>query len=367
MQAALSTLPELRLSLGDRRRRLMAEAELRRATEADRDRLLAELALANESNRQLSALVASSRGQLADARQSLERLQAERTRLDERADVTAEALTKSQERLIEAAQEQQALEASLTRRRADGEALDEDRDRLARRVAELETLIADMRDRQRDIVDRLELRTIDTVASLEKVISTAGLDVEALLAEAGAAESGQGGPFIPADEMLASDVAYELQVSVALLDNRLDRWDALQRLAEALPLRPPLKTYRLTSDYGYRRDPVNGRRSFHNGIDLATNYKTPLTAGGAGVVVFAGWRGGYGRVIEIDHGFGIKSRYAHLAKIGVKKGDRVTEDQTIGLVGSSGRATGPHVHYEILYHDANYDPMNFIRAGRYVQ
>jgi len=195
----------------------------------------------------------------------------------------------------------------------------------------------------------------------------AGLDVESVLAHIEGGGTGQGGPFIPADEMLGSDIAYELQVSVALLDLRLDRWDALQRLVDSMPLKAPLETYRLTSEFGFRRDPVNNRRSFHNGVDLATRYKAPLTAGAAGQVTFAGWRGGYGRVVELDHGFGLKSRYAHLAKISVKKGDSVDSGQIVGLVGTSGRATGPHVHYEILFNGTYYDPMNFFRAGRHVQ
>ncbi len=185
---------------------------------------------------------------------------------------------------------------------------DQERDRLAGRVEELEILIGDLRDCQRDIVDRLDVRTLGTLDEMETVIAATGLNLDQLLAQVTGPGGGQGGSFIAPDQILATDVAYELQVSVALLDQRLDRWDALQQLAQALPLRKPLDNYRLTSEFGYRRDPVNDRRSFHNGVDMATSHRAPLLAAGSGQVTFAGWRGGYGRVVEIDHGYGLESR-----------------------------------------------------------
>jgi len=367
LRAQLQSLPDLRRALVRQRRQAMSRGAVVEALRGDLEGVRQDLALAKQSNRTLSSLVATARSELVSTEARVEGLEADRRVLAEKVRQGQEALTQSQASLQRLQNDRNGLQASLVQRRAAGAALDQQRDRLARRVDELETLIGDMRDRQREIVGRLEVRTLDTVTALEQVIATAGLDVEDLLAEVGSGETGQGGPFIPAEEMLSSDVAYELQVSVALLDNRLDRWDALQRLTDALPLRQPLKDYQVTSHFGYRRDPVNGRRSFHNGIDLASKYKTPLTAGGAGVVMFAGWRGGYGRVVEIDHGFGITSRYAHLSKLKVEVGDTVRAGQIIGLMGSSGRATGTHVHYEILHRDVNYDPMNFFRAGRHVQ
>jgi murein DD-endopeptidase MepM/ murein hydrolase activator NlpD len=151
-----------------------------------------------------------------------------------------------------------------------------------------------------------------------------------------------------------------------MLDLRLDRWDALQRLVAALPTATPLEHFEITSDYGYRRDPINGRSAVHSGVDFAAPRNTPLYTTAPGVVSFAGWRGRYGRVVEIDHGFGIKTRYAHLAKISVKKGEELGIGVEVGLLGSSGRVTGPHLHYEVLFDGAPLDPMNFIKAGKNV-
>ncbi|GAB5470779.1 MAG: hypothetical protein Kilf2KO_38090 [Rhodospirillales bacterium] len=378
LQAQVTGLKELQESLHRQRRQVAAslvaerqrsETQLRLNEElqAEAQSLKAQLALTTGSNRQLSVLLASTRSDLAATDRRLRDLAVERDRLALAMDKTSNALGAVEYDRQELADERDQLRAVLMERDASLEAENPEKERLATRVGELEDLIVDMRDRQRDIVDRLDLRTLDTIASLEGLIDTAGLDVEALLAQVAGSGTSQGGPFIPADELLASDVAYELQVSVALLDLRLDRWDALQRLVAALPLQPPLKSYKITSEFGYRRDPVNGRRSFHNGIDLATKYKAPLVAAAPGQVIFSGWRGGYGRVVEIDHGFGLKSRFAHMSKISVKKGDQVVSGDLIGLVGSSGRATGPHVHYEILFDGVHQDPKNFFRAGRHVQ
>ena len=230
-------------------------------------------------------------------------------------------------------------------------------------VAALESLIADMRDQQQELVDRVEDRTADGIEGLEAVVVATGLDVEKLLAEV-EGFAGQGGPFIPADELLATDVSYELQVSVAMLDRQLDRWEALHQLVLALPLSAPLEHYEINSDFGYRKDPINGRSALHTGLDFGAPRNSPLYTTAPGVVTFAGWRGRYGRVVEIDHGYGVKTRFAHLAKISVKKGQSVELGEEVGLLGSSGRATGPHLHYEILFEGKPYDPMNFIKAGK---
>ncbi|MEO1193197.1 MAG: peptidoglycan DD-metalloendopeptidase family protein [Pseudomonadota bacterium] len=356
----------------------LASAEVATEVEAARADSLAvevqsleqQLALAQGNAEGLDALLAETHAALDESETRLREMAKERDRLALAMQATQQTLGSVEDSKQALLAERDELRASLTARpttrSAEQEAIEAEKAQLEGRVGELEEMIVAMRDRQRDIVDRLDLKTFDTMASLEELIGTTGLDVETLLAQV-SSDRAQGGPFIPADELLASDVAYELQVSVALLDMRLDRWEALQRLVSALPLDPPLENYRITSKYGYRRDPLNGRRSFHNGIDLAANYKAPLTATADGVVSFTGWRGGYGRVVDVQHGFGIKTRYAHLAKISVKKGDRVEKGELVGLLGSSGRSTGPHVHYEVIFEDTRYDPMNFFRAGRHVQ
>jgi murein DD-endopeptidase MepM/ murein hydrolase activator NlpD len=121
----------------------------------------------------------------------------------------------------------------------------------------------------------------------------------------------------------------------------------------------PTKGY-LTSSFGYRIHPFTGKRSFHNGQDIATQYGNKVLATADGVVLVAERRDYYGRLIIIDHGFGFNTWYGHLASFAVKEGDRVQRHQVIGYVGNSGRSNAPHIHYEVRYLGKSQNPMNFI-------
>jgi murein DD-endopeptidase MepM/ murein hydrolase activator NlpD len=114
---------------------------------------------------------------------------------------------------------------------------------------------------------------------------------------------------------------------------------------------------RLTSRYGYRRDPFTGKRAFHRGVDIANRVGTSVYAAQAGRVIFAGPRKGYGQVVIIQHSFGYKTLYAHLSTSAVKRGQSVRSGQVIGKVGNSGRSTGPHVHFEIWLKNRTIDPL----------
>ena len=148
---------------------------------------------------------------------------------------------------------------------------------------------------------------------------------------------------------------------------RLEEARYYESVVAQLPLAEPIGVpSRLTSNYGLRVDPFTKRPAWHNGIDMAAFYKAPITAAGPGTISFAGVKSGYGRLVEIDHGYAFKSRYAHLRSISVKKGDTVAIGDKLGEMGSSGRSTGPHLHYEVLFHDKAYDPAKFLKAGRHV-
>ncbi|MGE5502989.1 MAG: M23 family metallopeptidase [Actinomycetota bacterium] len=121
----------------------------------------------------------------------------------------------------------------------------------------------------------------------------------------------------------------------------------LAQVAAALPWRPPLGHYWVGSGFGMRRDPFRHRPAFHPGIDLEAPMRAPVLAAAPGRVVFAGRRGGYGRMVEIDHGGGVCTRYGHLSALRVHRGQVVRSGQAIGAVGSTGRSTGPHLHYEV--------------------
>jgi len=325
--------------------------QLKSSGEAERATLTAK------AEAQIAALTAKAESQIAA-------LQVTREQLSSRIVMLESSLAAAVERQEGLETQIGSLEGALSRALSAGEELAGDRQHLQLQVASLESLIADMRDQQQELVDRVEDRTVDGIEGLEAVVVSTGLDVEKLLAEVEGFEGGQGGPFIAADELLATDVSYELQVSVAMLDLKLDRWEALHQLVLALPLAAPLEHYEINSEFGYRKDPINGRSALHTGLDFGAPRNSALYTTAPGVVTFAGWRGRYGRVVEVDHGYGVKTRFAHLAKISVKKGQSVALGEEVGLLGSSGRATGPHLHYEILFEGKPYDPMNFIKAGK---
>ncbi len=233
--------------------------------------------------------------------------------------------------------------------------------------AHLTQQLNDMGEIHQAALDRLTDHTSLEIAVFEETVAMAGLDVAVLLPEDrnDALEKGQGGPFIPEEFFSAPDPVEAAAASLSMLDDRIARWDRLQELLRSLPLAAPLEQYRISSAFGQRKDPVNGRLSRHLGLDFRAKLATPVLSTAPGEVVFAAWKGRYGRLVEIDHGHGIRTRYAHLHKILVKPGQAVGHRETIGLLGSSGRSTGPHVHYEVLVNGKRHDPMNFLKAGIY--
>ncbi len=147
------------------------------------------------------------------------------------------------------------------------------------------------------------------------------------------------------------------------LEDTLAAWTAFRTVVQAIPLARPVDDGRLTSPYGYRKHPVTGRRSLHRGVDISGPQRTPIFAPAPGVVTFVGTKGSFGKFIEIDHGRGFKTRYGHLHKILVRRGQRIVYRQRVAQVGSTGRSTGPHVHYEILYRGRHLNPEELFAAG----
>jgi murein DD-endopeptidase MepM/ murein hydrolase activator NlpD len=141
-----------------------------------------------------------------------------------------------------------------------------------------------------------------------------------------------------------------------VLENRLDE---RERLWSSTPSITPVRGL-LTDSYGGRSDPFTGRPGTHSGIDIATPQGRPIIAPADGVVAKAEWASGYGKVVYISHGYGYSTRYGHLSKINVKAGQRVKRGDVIGLVGSTGRSTGPHLHYEVRLNGQPMNPMEFI-------
>ena len=246
--------------------------------------------------------------------------------------------------------------------------LQNERARMAGTVGDLRQQLASLQETQASFVANLAERARDNIDEMEKTVAMTGLDVDKLLQAVSDPDSGQGGPFIPAPPPTSADDegGQKLMASVATLGDQVDRWEKLQFILRSLPLTAPIDSYYISSAFGQRMDPFNGERAIHEGIDMVSKLRSEVLATAPGTVTFAGWKGGYGRVVEIDHGLGIVTRYAHLYAINVKVGDVVDYRQEIGKLGSSGRSSGPHVHFEVRYNGRPLDPMAFLKAGRYV-
>ncbi|WP_374374854.1 peptidoglycan DD-metalloendopeptidase family protein [Dongia sp.] len=237
---------------------------------------------------------------------------------------------------------------------------------LARTVDDLREKVASVQEAQANFVASVTERTRNSLEEMEKTVLMTGLSVDQLLLAASQDDVGKGGPFLPAPATGADETEQKLLANVATLDDEVARWEKLQVVLRSVPLAAPVDHYYVSSGFGSRVDPFNGERARHEGLDLVGTLRSDVLATAPGTVVHAGWKGGYGRVVEIDHGMGIVTLYAHLDSISVKKGDVVGYRQLVGKLGSTGRSSGPHVHYEVRYNEKALDPMGFLKAGRYV-
>ncbi|MGH6912094.1 MAG: M23 family metallopeptidase [Geminicoccales bacterium] len=209
----------------------------------------------------------------------------------------------------------------------------------------------------------LEQGSLDKADALEMLFAGIGLDVDTLVERATGPDMGQGGPLEVDIEPPPVDVPLPLDPGVI---DEAHRLVALQRLARILPLYAPLDAFEVTSTYGRRYDPFTRQRAFHPGLDLGGPRGSLALATAPGRVVRAGRFGDYGNMVEIDHGMGVTTRYGHLKSIRVRKGQEVTAHQAIGTIGTTGRSTGRHLHYEIRIDDVPYDPARFLAAGHYL-
>lgn len=179
----------------------------------------------------------------------------------------------------------------------------------------------------------------------------------------GGPEGGDGGPPLESGEI--TQLLDELQMQIEDRYRQLDVLEALllnRRLsAEVRPEGRPVKSGWMSSTYGYRSDPFNGRRNFHGGLDFAGSAGTEVLAVAAGVVVWSGDRYGYGNMVEIDHGNGLVTRYGHNQENLVALGEAVKKGQPIALMGSTGRSTAPHVHLEVLQDGRRINPARYVR------
>ena len=233
---------------------------------------------------------------------------------------------------------------------------------LKKRNAQMVETVVQIADADNIIVDTVSALTKENTEELQKNIKrinstlvTLGLNQTTLLRNANKYTNPLvGSAFTPIEFDKNLDEKYQK------LADGLESWNGLRRLNEILPLGKPVNS-RITSNFGTRKDPFTGKPKKHRGIDFAGKIGTELLAVAPGRVVSAGERVGYGTTVEIDHGLGFTTLYAHLSQILVSRGDWVRPGTVIGLAGSSGRSTGPHLHYEIRYKGSPFDPTKFVK------
>jgi len=233
-------------------------------------------------------------------------------------------------------------------------------DALAADVARLNQL----QERGRRAVQHLRERAARFAAEWEQVIARTGLDAKQLLAAVETGQEASGGPYLPASG--DDGESMPLAADLANFEDRLDELTSLRQVLSRLPLTVPLDAYAISSGFGRRRDPINGKQARHDGIDMIAPLNSPIYATAPGVVTFAGKNGRYGNFVEIAHGAGLRTRFGHLGKVMVRRGQKVEFRHKIALLGNTGRSTGAHLHYEVRVNGKPRNPMKFIEAGRYV-
>ena len=277
---------------------------------------------------------------------------------------------------------QQFLDALLTGR-ARGADLADLLPRSIRKVSAEEAVasgvlapFAALERKQLALVDKAAATAETRLKDAEALIGRLGLNPNRFVAQSSGrfTRLGMGGPYIPAgDNQSANQSMGQSTGQSAGADPRFaelfvnwQRVEQLENAMESVPSFVPARSYTTTSNFGYRYDPFNGGRASHTGLDMAGAHGEPIYAAANGRVVRAERFGGYGNCIDIDHGHGIITRYGHLSSINVKVGDKVAIGEKIGGMGSTGRSTGTHLHYEVRIDGQAVNPRPFIEASNYL-
>ena len=221
------------------------------------------------------------------------------------------------------------------------------------------TELRSMEEKNDAIFRQLEEAMTISVTPLDKMFKAAGMNPDNILDKVRAGYSGQGGPLMPLSFSTKGGELTEDSKRANRILNQMDRLNLYRIAAAKAPFANPLKdSYRFTSGFGYRW----GR--LHAGADFASAHGTPIYSTADGIVVHAGWQSGYGKLVKIQHEFGIETRYAHMSKIRVKKGQRVSRGDRIGDMGNTGRSTGTHLHYEVRVGGKAVNPMIYLKAAK---
>lgn len=219
--------------------------------------------------------------------------------------------------------------------------------------------LARIEARQEAFAGRLLAAVNARAAQAEMAVAKLGLNPKALVQNA---QRGRGGPFIPYTGRMGR--AKALGPAFAALEGALFRMEVLERTLVAMPSGKPASITLMSSGFGYRSDPFNGGAAMHNGLDFKGPVGTPILAAAPGRVVSVGWQGGYGQTVEIDHGQGVMTRYAHMSGFDTRVGAVVAAGEKIGRMGSTGRSTGSHLHFEVRINGAAVNPRRFLEVNK---
>ena len=233
---------------------------------------------------------------------------------------------------------------------------------------ELEYEIQLMNEQNDQIFRQLEEAMTISIEPLDKMFRKAGMPTDQIIEQVRRGYNGQGGPLTPLTFSTSGGEPSATELRANRLLDEMATLNLYRIAAEKAPFASPTHSVvvRNTSAYGYRRDPKSGGRRMHNGEDFAGPMGTDIFATADGVVTHAGWQSGYGKLVIIRHAFGIETRYAHNSNLRVKKGQRVSRGDHISDMGSTGRSTGSHLHYEIRVNGKPVNPNIYIKAARNV-
>jgi murein DD-endopeptidase MepM/ murein hydrolase activator NlpD len=333
--AQVSQMQSALLASEDRRKELETGIEViqntLRRTMAERDAALAEVREVTEALVQETGSATTASGRAKD---------------------TAATLAVMTEALAETARERDRMLADANAARAEAEEI-----ALEKRLQE---------ERTDAIFAQLEEAVAVSMEPLDKMFKAAGLQPDRVLDQVRRGYSGQGGPLLPLNvSTKGSDPAAAVTARANAVLSELDQMNLYRIAVMKTPFAMPLNTaYRMTSGFGYRRDPMGRGTRMHEGQDFAGRHGSPILATAEGTVIHAGWENGYGQLVTIRHDFGIETRYGHLSKIRVTRGQKVSRGDVIGDMGNTGRSTGTHLHYEIRIGARAINPMTYIKAAR---
>ena len=358
-------------SLSDTEQALKGIADARARLVAERDDLLSQVQAAQDDASSKADYAAQLAQSLAQNKTELSQTEAQRRTLNARIQQLEKDVQASNERATEFKSAFDNTQAKLQqivgereRIMAEREHLAAERDALKQKLQSVEARLSKAEPNKADTKTSESVSSLPTeirtkgagvLGNLESMVAATGLNVENFIARLGGPAKGEGGPYIAlgaAGQVSAQDEGA--------------REETLRKLLKTLPLAAPLGQYQLESNFGARVDPINHRQGFHPGVDLVAGFRSPVYSTAPGVVTFAGPRDTYGKFVEIDHGNGIVTRYAHLHRVTVARGQKIGAHQEVGELGSTGRSTGPHLHYEVVVDGEPLDPEKFLEVGKSV-